>query len=160
MWARVKLNSQKIMENYFKSSSSSPQTCSSQKVFTFFEEHPWDTVSGVSLTDFFKKKMVKWQKSNGEQFQMFQKQSASGVYLKRCLSHCKNYTRTWVSIFCIFPYKDIIVDSVLIRENTGQRKPVVWHNLGSVLFEKHIWETASGVSFGDCFWKNGEIAEK
>ena len=149
MWARVKLNSQKIMENHFKSSSSSPQMCSSQKVFTFFEEHLWDTASGVSLRDCFKKKkkkkkMVKWQKSNGEQFQMFQKQSASGVYLKRCLSHCKNYTRTWVSIFCIFLYKDIIVDSVLIRENTNQRKPVVWHNSGSVLFEKHIWETASG----------------
>ena len=148
------------MENYFKSFSSSPQMCSSQRVFTFFWTTPLEHCFWSFFEGLLQKKMVKWQKSNGEQFQMFQKQSASGVYLKRCLSHCKNYTRTWVSIFCIFPYNDIIVDSVLIRENTGQRKPVVWHNLGSVLFEKHIWETASGVSFGDCFWKNGEIAEK
>ena len=55
MWARVKLNSQKIMENYFKSFSSSPQMCSSQRVFTFFEQHLWNTASGVSLRDCFKK---------------------------------------------------------------------------------------------------------
>ena len=29
----------------------------------------------------------------------------------------------------IFPYKDRIVDSVVIRENTGQRKPRFWHML-------------------------------
>ena len=41
----------------------------------------WGTASG---------KTVKWQKSNGEHFQMFQKQSPSGVLLKRCLSFLKN----------------------------------------------------------------------
>ena len=35
------------------------------------------------------------------------------------------------SMTCIIPYKDRIFDSVLIREYTGQRKPVLWHILGS-----------------------------
>ena len=34
---------------------------------------------------------------------------------------------------CIFPYKDRTVDSVLIRENTGQWKPVFSHILCSVI---------------------------
>ena len=91
---------------------------------------------------------------------MFQKQSPSGVSLKTYFSHCKKYSRIWVSIICIFRYKGRIYDSVLTRENTGQRKLIVWHNLGCVLFEEHIWETASGVSLGDCFCKNGEIVQK
>ena len=67
-------------------------------------------------------KMVKWQKSNGEHLQMSQKQSPSGVFLKRCLSHCKKYNRIRVSIFRIFPYKDRIVilslyGEIRVREN-------------------------------------------
>ena len=31
------------------------------------------------------------------------------------------------SLTRIFPYKDIIVDSIPIRENAGQRKPVLRH---------------------------------
>ena len=50
--------------------------------------------SGTLLLQFLwgtaSKKMVKWQKSNGEHFQMFQKQSPSGVLLKRYLSFLKN----------------------------------------------------------------------
>ena len=76
----------------------------------------WGTGSG---------KMVKWQKSNGEHFQMFQKQSPSGVFVERCLSRCKKYKRIRVSIFRILLYKVRIMDSVLILENMGQRKPVV-----------------------------------
>ena len=33
----------------------------------------------------------------------------------------------------IFQYKNRIKDSVLIRENTGHRKPVFWHILRSEL---------------------------
>ena len=63
--------------------------CSSEKVFTFFEEHIWEIASGVSLGSAFGK-MVKWQKINGEHFPIFQKQSPSAVLLKRCLSFLKN----------------------------------------------------------------------
>ena len=59
---------------------SSPPNVFFSKVFTFFEEHIWETASG---------KMGKWQESNGKHFQMFQKQSPSGVLLKRCLSFLK-----------------------------------------------------------------------
>ena len=103
MWARVKLNRQKIMENYFKSSRSSPSNVSFSKgVHLFLKntsgrlllEFLWGTASG---------KMVKWQKSNGEHFQMFQKQSPSGVLLKRCLYHCKTYTIIRVFYYPYFP---------------------------------------------------------
>ena len=40
------------------------------------------------------------------------------------------------SLTRIFPYKDRIEDSVLIRENTGQWKPVFSHILSSV---KHLF---------------------
>ena len=126
MWAGLKLNRQKIMENYFKSSRSSPPNVFLSGGVHFF----WRTHLGHCFWSFFGGPEI-WQKRNGEHFQMFQKQSLSGVPLKRCLSHCKKYT--------------------IIRENTGRRKPVVWHNLDSVLFEEHIWEIASGVSLGDCF---------
>ena len=33
------------------------------------------------------------------------------------------------SLIHIFPYKGKIIDLVLIREYTGQRKPVFWHIL-------------------------------
>ena len=56
---------------------------------------------------------------------MFQKQSPSGVFVERCLSRCKKYKRIRVSIFRILLYKVRIMDSVLILENMGQRKPVV-----------------------------------
>ena len=36
------------------------------------------------------------------------------------------------SLTRIFPYKERFVDSVLVPENTGQRKPVFWHILRSV----------------------------
>ena len=39
----------------------------------------------------------------------------------------------WFSLTRIFPYKDRIVDSVLIWEYTVQWKPVCWHILRSVL---------------------------
>ena len=35
------------------------------------------------------------------------------------------------SLTHIFPYKDRTYDSVLMRESTGKRKPVFWHNLHS-----------------------------
>ena len=35
------------------------------------------------------------------------------------------------SLTCIFPYKDKIDDSVLIRNYTGQRKSIFWHILCS-----------------------------
>ena len=57
-------------------------------------EFLWGTASG---------KMVKWQKNNGEQFYMFQKQSLSGVLLKRCLSCCKKYTIIRVFYYPYFP---------------------------------------------------------
>ena len=44
-------------------------------------EFLWGNASG---------KMVKWQKSNGEHFEMFQKQPPSGVLLKRCLTFLEN----------------------------------------------------------------------
>ena len=54
MWERVKLDRHKIMKNYFISSPGRiPLMCSSQKLFTFFEEHIWETASGVSLGDCF-----------------------------------------------------------------------------------------------------------
>ena len=40
---------------------------------------------------------------------------------------CINYAKIRVSLNRIFPYKDRIYDSVLIRENTSQRKPISWH---------------------------------
>ena len=49
MWARVKLNRQKITIS--RAPEAVPQMCSSQKVFTFFAEHFWETASGVSLRD-------------------------------------------------------------------------------------------------------------
>ena len=33
------------------------------------------------------------------------------------------------SVTRIFPYKDIICDSVVIRENKDERKPVFWYIL-------------------------------
>ena len=42
------------------------------------------------------------------------------------------------SLIPIFPYKGRIFGSVLIRENTGLRKPVFWHILHIVLFWKGV----------------------
>ena len=89
MWTRVKLNRGKQWRTLSRVPEAVPQTSSSQKVFTFSKntsgrlllEFLWWTASG---------KMVKWQKSNGEHFQMFQKQSPSDVLLKRCLSFLKS----------------------------------------------------------------------
>ena len=53
MWARVKLNRQKIMENYFKSFRSNPSNVFFSKGVHFFQEHIWETASGVSLRDYF-----------------------------------------------------------------------------------------------------------
>ena len=90
MWARVKLNRQKIMENYFKSSRSSPPNVFFSKGAHFF----WRTHLKDCFWSFFWRtasgKTVKWQKSNGEHFQMLQKQSPGGVLPKRCLSFLKN----------------------------------------------------------------------
>ena len=38
------------------------------------------------------------------------------------------------SLARIFPYKGRIADSVLIRENKGQRKPVFWYILRSDVY--------------------------
>ena len=40
------------------------------------------------------------------------------------------------SLGCIFPNKDRIVDSVFIRENVGQKKPVSGHVLRNECFKK------------------------
>ena len=45
MWTRVKLNREKTMENYFKSSRSSPPNVFFSKGFHVFEEHIWETAS-------------------------------------------------------------------------------------------------------------------
>ena len=37
----------------------------------------------------------------------------------------------WLSVSRIFPYKDRIVDYVLLREKTDQKKPVFLHILRS-----------------------------
>ena len=39
---------------------------------------------------------------------------------------------------CIFSYKDLVEDSVLIRKNTGQIKPVLWHILRSISLQKEL----------------------
>ena len=36
-----------------------------------------------------------------------------------------------LSLTCIFLYKDIIFDSVLVWNNIGQRKPVFWYILAT-----------------------------
>ena len=41
------------------------------------------------------------------------------------------------SLTCIFPYKDRIYNSVLIREWTSQTKPLLWHILRSVKSSFH-----------------------
>ena len=38
------------------------------------------------------------------------------------------------SLTRIFPYKDRMIDFVLIWEYTGQRNPLFWHNLRSDFF--------------------------
>ena len=38
------------------------------------------------------------------------------------------------SLIRIFPYKDKIVDPVLIEKKTGQRKTVFWHTFHSDIF--------------------------
>ena len=38
----------------------------------------------------------------------------------------------------IFSYKDLVEDSVLIRKNTGQIKPVLWHILRSISLQKEL----------------------
>ena len=48
--------------------------------------------------------------------------------------HCIKYARLRVSLSCVFPYKDKMVDFVLIRENAGKRKPVSSHILHSECF--------------------------
>ena len=48
--------------------------------------------------------------------------------------HCIKYARLRVSLSCVFPYKDKVVDFVLIRENAGKRKPVSSHILHSECF--------------------------
>ena len=83
---------------------------------------------------------------------MSQKQSPSGVFLKRCLSHCKNYNRIRVSIFRIFPYKDRIVilslyGEIRVRENPQsdiiQAVSFLRNTFGRLLPE-FLWGTASG----------------
>ena len=44
----------------------------------------------------------------------------------------------WFSLTRIFPYKDEILDSVFIQENTGQRRNVFSHILHSVSNILHI----------------------
>lgn len=49
-----------------------------------------------------------------------------------------NISKYRFSVTRIFPYKDKIIDSVLIRENTGQRKLVCLYILRSELFKNKI----------------------
>ena len=46
-------------------------------------------------------------------------------------NHCVKCAIIRFSLTRVFPYKDGIVDFVLMGENTGQRKPVFWHILRS-----------------------------
>ena len=39
----------------------------------------------------------------------------------------QNLPEYWFSLNHLFPYKDRIIDSVLIRENIDQSTPVFWH---------------------------------
>ena len=39
------------------------------------------------------------------------------------------------SLTRVFPYKDKIFDSILIRENMGQRKPMFWYVFRSDSFD-------------------------
>ena len=52
----------------------------------------------------------------------------------------QNMPENRFSLTPIFPYKDRIVDSVLIREYTSQRKPVFWHVLHSAYWKKY-WKS-------------------
>ena len=96
-------------------------------------------------------KMVKWQKSNAQHFQMFQKQSPSGVFLKRSLSHCKKYNRIMVSIIRILSYKDRIYDLSLygkIRARENPQPDIIQavsflRNTSGRLFLEFLWGTAS-----------------
>ena len=45
----------------------------------------------------------------------------------------KNKQEYGFSLTFLFPYKDRIIDSVLMRENTGQGKPAFSHVLRNVL---------------------------
>ena len=149
MWARVKLNRQKITIS--RVPEAVPQMCSSQKVFTFLQN-----TSGRLLLEFLcgtaPGKMVKWQKSNGGYFQMFQKQSPSGVFLKRSLSHCKKFNRIMVSTFRIFSYKDRIYDPSLYGKIQARENPQpdiiqavsFLRNTSRRLFLEFLWGTASG----------------
>ena len=51
------------------------------------------------------------------------------------------------SLTRIFPYEDGIYDSVLMRENADNRKPVLWYIFCSrinTFLEEHRWGSASG----------------
>ena len=47
------------------------------------------------------------------------------IFSEAC--HCIKCARLWVFIYLVVPYKDRIVDSVLIRKNTSQWKPTFLH---------------------------------
>ena len=56
------------------------------------------------------------------------------IFILSCdaIFHCLKYARIRDFTEPIFRYKDRIVDSVLIWENTGQWKSILWHFLRSV----------------------------
>ena len=62
-------------------------------------------------------------------------------YRSRFSQHRVNMPEYLFSLTRIFSYKDRIYDSVLMWENKGQRKPVLWHILRSAsLIEQKILE--------------------
>ena len=71
--------------------------------------------------------------------------NVNNILLPRCIVFqsifmkilCKICQKTCFLSHCIFPYKDRVYNSVLIWENTGQRKPIFLHILHSETEHTH-----------------------
>ena len=63
---------------------------------------------------------------------MFSRKSECQNSFKQFAYHCVKYAKHGFSLTRIFPYEDRIYDSVIIRENMGQRKPVFLKNLHNI----------------------------
>ena len=73
----------------------------------------------------------------------------------------RKYTKTRIftqnTLIRIFLYKYKIEDSVLIRENVGQKKPVSLHKKWSFLLRissVNVAKSAVSYGFGHIYWKN------
>ena len=60
-------------------------------------------------------------------------ENSEWVLIRSCISQYMSKYK--FSLAGIFPYKTRIYDSVLIRENTGQKKTVYWHILQSAIVQ-------------------------